>query len=112
MAQQAFHIILKPDAVARYKELHSPVPDAISQQLTKAGIYDFSIFLDGAHIFGVMSYDNEERLKRNLNVDVSPAWTKEIIDMTIQRKVDQELPLLERLERVFRFNGEIAGTLG
>jgi L-rhamnose mutarotase len=111
MTQQAFHIILKPGTAARYKELHSPVPDAITQQLTKAGIYDFSIFLDGNHIFGVMRYSDEERIKQNLTNDVSPAWTKAIIDITIQRRVDHELPLLKRLEQVFRFEGEIDGAL-
>lgn len=105
MAQQAFHIVLRPGQEARYVDLHSPVPDGINQQLSAAGIYDFSIFIDREHVFGVFRYDDEERIAKFLADDVSPTWTKEVIASTLVREVDPELPLLKRLKLVFRFEG-------
>ena len=105
MHQVAFHIILKPGAGREYVKLHSPVPDEISAQLSEAGIRDFSIFLDGDHVFGVLRYEDEELLKKHLGHDVSPAWTQAVISICDYREVDPELPLLKRIDRVFRFEG-------
>jgi L-rhamnose mutarotase len=105
MKQAAFHLVLKPGMSQRYVDLHSPVPPEISQQLSQAGIYNFSIFCDGDHIFGVLNYEDESQIKEFLGKDVSPVWTKEIISICDYREVDSELPLLKRLPRVFRFEG-------
>ena len=75
MKQAAFHLVLKPGMGQRYVDLHSPVPPEISQQLSHAGIYNFSIFCDGDHIFGVLNYEDESQINEFLGKDVSPAWT-------------------------------------
>jgi L-rhamnose mutarotase len=105
MPQQAYHIVLRPGQESRYIGLHSPVPVEISQQLEAAGIYDFSIFIDEEHVFGVFRYDDEKKIVKFLANDVSPAWTKEIIASTLVRRIDPDLPLLKRLDLIFRFEG-------
>lgn len=105
MAQHAFHMRLKPGAGQDYVRLHSPVPQAISDQLARAGLYDYSIFLDGDDVFGVVRYDDPERVRRELADDVAPEWTKAVIALTERREVDTELNLLAGLRRVFRFDG-------
>lgn len=105
MNQAAFHLVLEPEMAQRYIDLHSPVPREISEQLQLAGMSNFSIFRDGDHIFGVFDYESESRLHEYLNEDVSPIWTREIISICKYREVDKELPLLKRLSRVFRFEG-------
>lgn len=105
MPQVAYHIVLHPGQEARYIDLHSPAPVEINQQLEAAGIYDFSIFIDGEHVFGVFRYDDEKRIVKFLTNDVSPTWTKEVIASTLVRRLDPELPLLKRLDLIFRFEG-------
>lgn len=105
MVQAAFHIVLKPEMGQRYIDLHSPVPPEIIEQLGQAGISNFSIFRDGDHIFGVLSYETDSQLKEFLGKDVSPIWTQDIISICDYREVDANLPLLKRLARVFRFEG-------
>jgi len=104
LPQIAFHIVLQPDKGEEYVRLHSPVPDAISEQLAQAGISDFSIFLDREDVFGVFEYESEEKLARYLADDVSPDWTQAIIRICLRREIDPELPTLKRLPRVFRFD--------
>lgn len=106
MNQAAFHLVLEPEMAQRYIDLHSPVPREIAEQLQHSGISNFSIFRDGDHIFGVFDYESESRLHEYLHEDVSPIWTQDIISICKYREVDEELPLLKRLSRVFRFEGK------
>jgi L-rhamnose mutarotase len=106
MPQVAFHIELNPGSAEEYVRLHSPVPREISDQLAAAGIRDFSIFLDGDHVFGVFRYEKEELLLDHLSHDAHPEWTQAIVSICKKREVDPQLPLLKRLERVFRFDQE------
>jgi L-rhamnose mutarotase len=104
MFEHAFHLKLKPGALARYKELHTPVPDLITKQLKHAGVHDFSIFSDAEDIFGIMHFKDKEVFKKAMQDDVAPEWTQAVIDICESREVDLELNSLKGLERVFRLD--------
>jgi L-rhamnose mutarotase len=105
METVAFHITLKSRRGRTYKALHDPVPPEVFRQLGKAGIQNFSIFLDGDHVFGVFEYKSEKLIQKHLSKDAHPKWTKEVINICKIRELDPDLPLLKRLERVFKFEG-------
>ncbi len=104
MVEHAFHLKLKPGSLARYKELHSPVPTSVTEQLKRAGVYDFSIFADADDIFGIMHFNDKKMFKNAMQEDVAPEWTQSVIDICERREVDSELNSLRGLERVFRLD--------
>jgi L-rhamnose mutarotase len=104
MPEHAFHLKLKPGSLARYKELHSPVPASITAQLKRAGVYDFSIFADAEDIFGIMHFKDKNMFKSAMQEDVALEWTQSVIAICERREVDSELNSLRGLERVFRLD--------
>jgi L-rhamnose mutarotase len=46
MSTRAFRMQLKPGAVAEYKRRHDELWPELGNALSRAGIYDYSIFLD------------------------------------------------------------------
>jgi Uncharacterized conserved protein len=99
----AFHITLHPGAGADYVRLHDPVPDAILAQLERAGVSDYSIFLDDVHVFGVYRYADEDRMRRELADDADPEWTAAVVALMAERPADDGV--IRGLPRVFRFAG-------
>lgn len=102
--QYAFRVRLKPGAAAEYVRLHSPVPEAITAQLLDAGVHDYSIFVDGDDVFGVLRYDDLETMRTRLAADVAPEWTRQVSDLMVDRVVDPAYGLLAGMTRVFRLD--------
>ncbi|SHK95662.1 L-rhamnose mutarotase [Pseudonocardia thermophila] len=101
--EHAFHMVLRPGAGPEYVRLHSPVPKAISDQLAAASITDYAIFLDGDHVFAHFRYEDPEALRSALSYDADPEWTAQVIALTLDRPLDDDLPLIRGLPKVFCF---------
>lgn len=103
MSQYAFHLELLPGRANEYVRLHSPVPEGILTQLAAAGIHDYSIFVDGDHVFGVFRYVDEQRLADVMEEDVDPEWSSAVVALTSHRDVDEGLHVPIGIRNVFRF---------
>jgi L-rhamnose mutarotase len=47
----AFRMRLKPGTADEYRRLHEAVDDAVIDEIRRAGIHNYSIFVDGTDLF-------------------------------------------------------------
>jgi L-rhamnose mutarotase len=97
----AFHMELLPGSSAIYRALHDPVPRSVVEQLQRAGIHDYRIFLDGHHVFGIAHYGDLERMRAALAEDVDANWTSAVTATIASKQLDGSGPLPRSLPQVF-----------
>jgi L-rhamnose mutarotase len=103
--RHGFHLQLTQGSADAYRDLHRPVPDAVLEQLRSAGIHDFTIFVEGDHVFGVFEYDDAELVALHMSRDVAPEWSKAVGRLFRSRAVDPVLGVVAGMPVAFQFGG-------
>jgi L-rhamnose mutarotase len=100
---------LKPGAGAEYARLHEDLPDAMLEQLERAGVRNYTIFLDGEDLFAYLEAGNLERF-RSVMREGAPQddWVGAVRDLFAAQAVDPDFGLPPRLHEVFRFDPDDA----
>lgn len=101
MTRKAFKMKLKPGFEAEYQRRHNEIWPELSEALTKAGVYDYSIFLDEE----TLTLFAFQKLSDNHTADQLPAhpvvqkWWKYMAD--IMETNPDNSPLSTTLKEVF-----------
>lgn len=76
MNTRAFRMKLKPGTVAEYRRRHDEIWPELSEALSEAGIYDYSIFLDEEtlHLFAVLKLRSENKIDELPQQPVMKKW--------------------------------------
>jgi L-rhamnose mutarotase len=102
----AFHMELVPGAGLEYASLHREVDPAVLEEIQRAGIHNYSIFIDGIDLFGFLEVDDLEQcfavLRRS---DAGRPWARRVAALLVEANVDPTRGLPPQLAEVFRFDG-------
>ncbi len=100
----AFRMRLKPGAGAEYARLHDDLPDAMREQLGRAGVRTYTIFIDSEDLFAYLEAGDLERF-RSVMREGAPEdeWVRTVRNLFASQAVDPEFGLPPRLREVFRF---------
>ncbi|HUR12843.1 MAG TPA: L-rhamnose mutarotase [Flavitalea sp.] len=101
MQRIAFKMELFPGKLAEYKQRHDSIWPELSGLLKKAGISDYSIFVDESTnaLFATMKIKDESALKNLANEPVMKKWWAYMKDLMETNKDDS--PLTSSLQEVF-----------
>ena len=88
-----------------YARLHDEVPDAILAQLERAGVRNYTIFIDGEDLFAYLEAGDLERF-RSVMREGPPEddWVRAVRALFASQSADPEFGLPRRLLEVFRFD--------
>jgi L-rhamnose mutarotase len=100
---------LKPGAGAEYARLHEVLPVAMLEQLRRAGVRNYTIFVDGEDLFAYLEAGDLERF-RSVMREGAPEddWVGAVRDLFASQTVDPDFGLPPRLREVFRFDPDDA----
>jgi len=104
MNRQAFKMKLKPGFVAEYKKRHDEIWPELSQVLAKAGVSDYSIFLDEQTLtlFAVQKLSDGNTAAQLPHDPVVRKWWSYMADI-METNPDQS-PVCISLNEVFHMN--------
>jgi L-rhamnose mutarotase len=104
-ARYAFRMKLKPGASEEYVRLHEDVDPVVIEQIRRAGISNYSIFLDGEDLFSYFEVDDLERLGEVMSeADPGRPWAKAVTALFAEKLTDAATGMPPRLREVFRFD--------
>ncbi len=97
----AFKMKLKPGYASEYKKRHDEIWAELSNELTKAGIYDYSIFLDEETntLFAVHKLNNKNTSDLLPEKDIVKKWWNYMADI-MDVNTDNS-PVVKPLKEVF-----------
>lgn len=97
----AFTMQLLPGQEAEYKKRHDEIWPELSQLLTEAGIYDYSIFLDEANgtLFGIHKASDNNHLDTLPQQAIMKKWWAYMAD--IMETNPDNSPVAKPLKQVF-----------
>ncbi len=82
----AFHLTIKSEKEEEYDIRHANVWDEMKSMLKEAGVYNYSIFRDGVHVFGYWECENIElTLKRINNSIINSKWQHYMDDVIVNK---------------------------
>ncbi len=83
MIRKAFRMKLKPGNEAEYKKRHDEIWPELSQELKKAGICDYSIFLDtdSLTLFAVQKLENDNTASQLPEKQIMRKWWDYMTDI-------------------------------
>lgn len=101
MIRNAFKMKLKPGFEDEYKKRHDEIWPELSEALTKAGIHDYSIFLDEETLtlFGVQKLDDDHTSDKLPELPIMKKWWDYMADL-MDTKEDNS-PVSVPLKEVF-----------
>ena len=96
-----FHLRVKPERLAEYREIHREVWPEVLAELKAAGVRDYSIYYwqDG-HEFGVLECDDWPSVQRHLGSSETMRRWEEFMADYLDTPMGQEGPAV--LEEIFR----------
>jgi L-rhamnose mutarotase len=101
----AFRIRLKPGTGEEYARLHDDVDQEVLEGIRRAGVHNYSIFLDAEDVFGYMEIEDLDRFAAEMrHSDPSRPWARAVINLFAQRDIDESVGFPRRLREVFRFD--------
>jgi L-rhamnose mutarotase len=101
----AFRLWVQPDKLEEYKRLHEEVWPDLLADMRSAGIRNYSIFADGAELFGYLECDDWAAVNAALaKSDANRRW-QEFMRGYLATPVDPDAPEPFRLlDEVFRLD--------
>ena len=105
MQRVAFRLWVQPDRLDEYKRLHRAVWPDLLADLRAAGVRNYSIFADGAELFGYLECDDWAAVNRALaQSDANRRW-QEFMRGYLATPIDPDAAEPMRLlEEVFRLD--------
>ena len=105
MQRVAFRLSVQPDRLDEYKRLHRAVWPDLLADLRAAGVRNYSIFADGAELFGYLECDDWAAVNRALaQSDANRRW-QEFMRGYLATPIDPDAAEPMRLlEEVFRLD--------
>ena len=105
MQRVAFRLSVQPDQLDEYKRLHRAVWPDLLADLRAAGVRNYSIFADGAELFGYLECDDWAAVNRALaQSDANRRW-QEFMRGYLATPIDPDAAEPMRLlEEVFRLD--------
>jgi L-rhamnose mutarotase len=80
----AFHLIIDKNKANEYDERHKNVWESLKAVIKEAGVKNYSIFRDGADVFGYWECENlEETIKKINNSVVNTQWQMYMSDIIL-----------------------------
>ena len=102
----AFRMKLKPGTGEEYARLHEAVDPVVIDEIRRAGIHNYSIFLDGTDLFSYLEVDDLEQCAAVLlKGDPNRPWARLVTALFAEKRTDPAVGLPPRLTEVFRFDG-------
>ena len=102
----ALRMRLKPGTGDAYRQLHQTVDPVVIDEIRRAGIHDYSIFLDGDDLFSYFEVDDLDVLASVMKQsDPTRPWARAVIELFASKANDPATGMPPRLEEVFRFDG-------
>lgn len=102
----AFRMRLKPGTAAEYARLHEVVDPQVLEEIRRAGIRNYSIFLDGDDLFSYFEMDDLDRLREAMAAgDPNRPWAQAVTALFAEKAHDPATGMPPRLREVFRFDG-------
>jgi L-rhamnose mutarotase len=104
MERVAFAMKLLPGAEAEYRRRHAAVWPAMLEALRTAGARDYSIYLHGDDLFGVLVVDDFDRFRKMMDeAPINAPWQAEMAAL-IDPCIDPTTGFHRRLDEVFRLD--------
>ncbi|CAA9556843.1 MAG: hypothetical protein AVDCRST_MAG73-3347 [uncultured Thermomicrobiales bacterium] len=104
MQRVAFRLWVRPDRLQEYKRLHREVWPDLLADMRAAGIRNYSIFADGAELFGYLECDDWGATNAAMAVsDANRRWQAFMGDY-LATSVDPEGGPARTMEEVFRLD--------
>jgi L-rhamnose mutarotase len=101
-----FRMKLRQGTGEEYARLHRAVDPVVIDEIRRAGIHNYSIFLDGTDLFGYLEIDDLERCRQVMSQsDPSRPWARLVTALFAEKRVDEAVGMPPRLIEVFRFDG-------
>ena len=101
----AFRMKLKPGAAQAYRALHEAVDPAVIDEIRRAGIHNYTIFLDRDDLFSYLEIDDFDQFARVMKqTDPTRPWARTVTELFAAKEVDPAVGMPPRLEEVFRFD--------
>lgn len=101
----AFRMKLRPGTAGEYVRLHEDVDPDVLDGIRRAGIHNYSIFLDGDDLFSYFEVDDLERLGRVMREgDASRPWARAVTALFAEKGEDPVTGMPPRLREIFRFD--------
>jgi L-rhamnose mutarotase len=101
----AFRMRLKPGTADEYRRLHEAVDDAVIDEIRRAGIHNYSIFVDGTDLFSYLEIDDLDKFAEVMrSSDGSRPWARAVTRLFAEKASDPATGMPPRLREVFRFD--------
>ena len=100
----AFKMKLNPGMASEYKKRHDAIWPELSNELTKAGVYDYSIFLDEETniLFAVHKLKEKNRSNMLAELEIVRKWWDYMAD--IMEVNSDKSPVIVFLKNVFHMD--------
>ena len=104
MRRSAFKMKLKPGFEQEYKKRHDEIWPELSSELTKAGVYDYSIYLDEETLtlFGFQKLTNDNNADQLPQKAIVRKWWDYMKDLMEYDENDE--PVAIELKEVFHMD--------
>ena len=104
MERVGFAMKLLPGAEAEYRRRHAAVWPEMLEALRAAGARDYSIYLHGDDLFGVLEVGDFDRFRKMMDeAPINAAWQAEMAAL-IDPCIDPTTGFHRRLDEVFRLD--------
>ena len=101
----AFRMRLNPGTADAYRQFHVAVDPIVIDEIRRAGIRNYSIFLDGDDLFGYFEVGDLEVLARVMKAsDPTRPWARAVIELFASKENDPATGMPPRLQEVFRYD--------
>jgi len=101
----AFRMRLRRGTAEEYVRLHHDVDSVVIDDIRRAGIHNYSIFLDGDDLFSYFEVDDLERLREvMLEGDPERPWARAVTALFAEKLTDPATGMPPRIREVFRFD--------
>lgn len=104
MIRKAFVMSVNPGQEAEYQRRHSPIWKELHDELKKAGVHNYSIFLhpETHQLFGYVEIEDEARNAAIAQTDVCKRWWKHMRE--IMPSNPDNSPISRELKEVFHID--------
>ena len=101
----AFRLKLRPGTGDEYVRLHEDVDPDVLDGIRRAGIHNYSIFIDGDDLFSYFEVDDLARLGDVMREgDPNRPWARAVTALFAEKGNDPATGMPPRLHEVFRFD--------
>ena len=112
MARVSFRLQVRPELIAEYRDVHSPVRREMLETIAASGRRNYSLFLDESDgtLFGYYEVDDDAAAQRHLaESPVAAQWEAEMgkFFITLEGRADQAA---RRLTEVFNLADQLGST--